>query len=55
MAQIIIYGIKEHLAPIREILSEVIHESVMEALQFSSDKKAHRFFLMENENMIWLH
>ena len=29
MAQIKIFGIKENLAPIRERLSEVIHEYVM--------------------------
>lgn len=52
MAQIKIYGIKEKLAPVRERLSEVIHECVMEALQFPADKRAHRFFLMEKENML---
>lgn len=53
MAQIKIYGIKEKLAPVRERLSEVIHECVMEALQFPADKRAHRFFLMEKENMLY--
>ena len=53
MAQIKIYGIKEKLIPVRERLSEVIHECVMEALQFPSDKRAHRFFLMEKEDMLY--
>jgi phenylpyruvate tautomerase PptA (4-oxalocrotonate tautomerase family) len=53
MAQIKIYGIKEKLAPVRERLSEVIHECVMEALQFPADKRAHRFFLMEKEDMLY--
>lgn len=53
MAQIKIYGIKERLAPVRERLSEVIHECVMEALQFPADKRAHRFFLMEKEDMLY--
>lgn len=53
MAQIKIYGIKEKLAPVRERLSEVIHECVMEALQFPPDKRAHRFFLMEKEDMLY--
>jgi phenylpyruvate tautomerase PptA (4-oxalocrotonate tautomerase family) len=52
MAQIKIYGIKEKLAPVRERLSEVIHECVMDALQFPADKRAHRFFLMEKEDML---
>lgn len=53
MAQIKIYGIKEKLVPVRELLSAVIHECVMEALQFPSDKRAHRFFLMEKEDMLY--
>lgn len=53
MAQIKIYGIKEKLAPVRERLSGVIHECVMEALQFPADKRAHRFFLMEKEDMLY--
>lgn len=53
MAQIKIYGIKEKLAPVRERLSEVINECVMEALQFPADKRAHRFFLMDKEDMLY--
>jgi len=53
MAQIKIYGIKEKLAPVRERLSEVIHECVMEALQFPADKRAHRFFSLEKEDMLY--
>lgn len=50
MAQIKIYGIKEKLLPIRERLSDVIHECVVDALQFPVDKRAHRFFPMDKEN-----
>ena len=53
MAQVKIYGIKEHLIPIRGVLSETIHECVMEALQFPRDKRAHRFFPMDKENMLY--
>lgn len=53
MAQVKIYGIKEKLTPVRERLSEVIHACVVEALQFPSDKRAHRFFLMEKEDMLY--
>lgn len=53
MAQIKIYGIKERLALIRELLSETIHESAVEALGLPVDKKFHRFFLMEKENMLY--
>lgn len=53
MAQVKIYGIKEKLAPIRERLSDVIHQCVVEALQFPADKKAHRFFPMEKEDLLY--
>lgn len=53
MAQIKIYGIKEYLIPLRSVLSEVIHECVMEALHFPPDKRAHRFFPMNKENMLY--
>ena len=53
MAQIKIYGIREKMAPVRERLSAVIHECVMEALQFPADKRAHRFFLMEKVDMLY--
>ena len=53
MAQIKIYGIKEHLIPLRGVLSKVIHECVMEALHFPPDKRAHRFFPMDKENMFY--
>jgi 5-carboxymethyl-2-hydroxymuconate isomerase len=47
MAQVKIYGIREKLVPVREKLSATIHACVMEALQFPADKRAHRFFPME--------
>src|SRR2546421_982863 len=53
MAQIKVFGIKERLLPVRERLSEVIHECVMEALHFPRDKRAHRFFPMERDNMLY--
>jgi hypothetical protein len=53
MAQVKIYGIKEKLVPLRERLSEVVHECVVEALQFPRDKRAHRFFPMDRENMLY--
>jgi hypothetical protein len=47
MAQIKIYGIAEHLNPIKARLSDVIHACVVEALQFPPDKRAHRFFPLD--------
>ncbi|HSV48656.1 MAG TPA: tautomerase family protein [Ramlibacter sp.] len=53
MAQVKIYGIKDNLIAVRSRLSEVIHECVVEALQFPRDKRAHRFFPMDRENMLY--
>jgi phenylpyruvate tautomerase PptA (4-oxalocrotonate tautomerase family) len=53
MAQVKIYGIKEKLIPVRDLLTEVIHGCVIEALQFPPDKRAHRFFPMDKENMLY--
>ncbi len=53
MAQVKIYGIKEKLISVRDLLSEVIHGCVIEALQFPPDKRAHRFFPMDKENMLY--
>lgn len=50
MAQIKIYGLKEHLNPIKARLSDVIHGCVVEALKFPQDKRAHRFFPLERDD-----
>ena len=53
MAQIKIYGIKEYLNPIKQELSELIHSCVVEALAFPKEKRFHRFFPMEREDMLY--
>ena len=53
MAQVKVYGIKEQLNPIKTNLSEVIHQCVVEALQFPPDKRAHRFFPLAKEDMLY--
>lgn len=53
MSQIKIYGIEEHLLAVREQLSTVIHEVVMEVLGLPADKRAHRFFPMDKHNMLY--
>lgn len=50
MSQIKIYGLKEHLDPIKARLSDVIHECVVETLGLPRDKRAHRFFGLEPED-----
>jgi 4-oxalocrotonate tautomerase family enzyme len=53
MAQIKIYGLKEHLNPIKSQLSDVIHSCVVDALAFPKDKRAHRFFPLESEDFYY--
>jgi phenylpyruvate tautomerase PptA (4-oxalocrotonate tautomerase family) len=50
MAQIKVYGIAEHLNPVKAKLSDAIHACVVEALQFPTDKRAHRFFPMDRSD-----
>lgn len=53
MGQIKIYGVKDRLNPIKETLSNVIHSCMVEALEFPSDKKFHRFFPMDKDDFYY--
>src|SRR5579883_2735727 len=53
MAQIKIYGLREHLAPVREQFSEVVHACAQEALQLPAEKRFHRFILLEKEDFFF--
>ena len=53
MAQIKIYGQREHLNSIKARLSDVIHACVVEALQFPPDKRAHRFFPLDADDFFY--
>lgn len=48
-----IYGIQEHLNPIKAKLSDVINQCMVEALGFPADKRAHRFFPMAAEDFYY--
>ncbi|MCP9767301.1 tautomerase family protein [Lacihabitans sp. LS3-19] len=50
MGQIKIFGIREQLHPIREKVSEIIHECVMDAFQYPKEKKAHRFIYIDADS-----
>lgn len=50
MSQVKIYGVREQLLPIRNQLSDVIHACVVEALQFPDNKRAHRFFYLDDDD-----
>ncbi len=47
MAQVKIYGLREQLDPRIPAVSEVLHSCVVDALQYPSDKRAHRFFPLD--------
>jgi phenylpyruvate tautomerase PptA (4-oxalocrotonate tautomerase family) len=53
MAQVRVYGLREHLDPVKKALSDAIHSCVVDALQFPPDKRAHRFFPMEAEDFYY--
>jgi phenylpyruvate tautomerase PptA (4-oxalocrotonate tautomerase family) len=53
VAQIKVYGVGEHLDPIKAKLSDVIHSCVVDALSFPQDKRAHRFFALDAENFYY--
>lgn len=47
---IVVYGIKEHLNPVKSQLSDVIHECMQSVLGMPEDKRAHRLIPLEAEN-----
>ena len=53
MAQVKIYGIRESLNPKKAELSKTIHGCVMEALGLPAGKRAHRFFPMSAQDMLY--
>ena len=53
MAQVKIYGLKTSLGKIKNELSDIIHESIVESLSFPKDKKYHRFILLDQDEMIF--
>lgn len=53
MAQIKIYGLKTNLNIIKNSLSNVIHECIVEFLSIPKNKKYHRFILLNKDEMIF--
>ncbi len=48
MAQIKIYGYRQHLEPIQQKLSDVLHNCVVDTLQYPRDKRFHRFVKLDD-------
>jgi phenylpyruvate tautomerase PptA (4-oxalocrotonate tautomerase family) len=53
MSQIKIYGLKSQMAPIRDRLSDTLHDCIVEAFQYPENKRAHRFFYMDTEDFFF--
>ena len=53
MAQVKIYGLRESMQKIKNEFSNVVHKCVVEALKFPQEKRFHRFFLMDREDMLF--
>jgi phenylpyruvate tautomerase PptA (4-oxalocrotonate tautomerase family) len=53
MGQIKIFGIKEQSHPVRNQVSEVIHECMMEAFKYPKEKKAHRFIYIDEDSFFY--
>lgn len=53
MAQVKIFGLKKHLGPLIPKVSEVIHSCVVDALQYPKDKRAHRFFQLDEAEFFY--
>jgi len=53
MGQVKIYGVREHLLPIRNKLSDVLHGCFVKAFKYPQDKRIHRFFYLDQEDFIY--
>ncbi|MEO8475321.1 MAG: tautomerase family protein [Chryseolinea sp.] len=53
MGQIKVFGIRDHLHPIREKASEIIHQCVVDAFKYPKEKKAHRFIYIEADSFFY--
>lgn len=53
MGQIKIFGTRNHLHPIRQKVSDVIHECVVEAFHYPNEKRAHRFIYIEEDSFFY--
>lgn len=53
MGQVKIYGLKEHLTPIRNKVSDTLHSCVVDAFKYPENKCAHRFFYLDPEDFFY--
>ena len=53
MAQVKVYGLKEHLDSTKTELSDLIHSCLVDTLGLPSNKRFHRFIRLEPEDFIY--
>jgi phenylpyruvate tautomerase PptA (4-oxalocrotonate tautomerase family) len=53
MAQIKIYGLREHLDPVREKFSDTVHACALEALHLPAEKRFHRFITLDKADFFF--
>lgn len=53
MSQIKIYGLRTNLKDIKQKLSDVIHNCIVESLSFPKNKRAHRFINLEKDDFFY--
>ncbi len=53
MPQAKIYGIREHLVPVRDAMSEAVNESISVAFSFPRERRLQRFFPMDRADFIF--
>ena len=53
MVMIVIYGIKEHIDPIKQLLSDVLQQCLSRELGLPDDKRAHRFVPLDKEDFFF--
>lgn len=53
MVQIKVYGLENHLNPIKEKLSNLIHTCLIEALKIEPGKRFHRFFPLQKADFYY--
>ena len=53
MPQAKVFGIREHLVPVRQAVSDAINESISSAFKFPAERRLQRFFPMDEADFIY--
>lgn len=53
MAQVKIFGLRSHIAPLRKPISEAVHDAIVEAYALPPQKRFHRFILLDAEDFLF--